>query len=208
MGGGCGGGGAGGGDAGADLLPREVVCALVAMGRGRRPRLPDECAAAAATFCRRLKQKEAEEAAASGGGEEDAVVTPPIDLRFVALVVALCQARARLELAEVVSKRHMCDVMELLLELRTLCRRARTSYRPSAVQRRGGGGATKKEALAFMAALTRAGGAQQLFEEEEMRAAAARAGIDDDRFGAALRKLRDEGVVIKTASGKFRLLSA
>ena len=49
--------------------------------------------------------------------------------KITLLFVALCQAHARLELAEVVSKRHMCDVMELLLELRTLCRRARTSYR-------------------------------------------------------------------------------
>ena len=188
-------------------MPLHLLHELVCLAKSISPRFTQEGAAAVSAFCRRLKQHETQQGGVLGGA---------VHAGFACTLVKLCQARARVDLCDIVSRQHILDAMELLLEIRGLPLRDGGGV----VQLPGGGGGggggkakakgTKKQALSLMRALNayceRQNG-DNVVPLTQVQAIGRAQGMDKETVATALRKLHNEGVVIKTASGKYRLLS-
>eukprot|EP01065_Artemidia_motanka_P002130 TRINITY_DN10990_c0_g1_i4.p1 TRINITY_DN10990_c0_g1~~TRINITY_DN10990_c0_g1_i4.p1 ORF type:complete len:739 (+),score=224.35 TRINITY_DN10990_c0_g1_i4:54-2219(+) len=120
--------------------------------------------------------------------------------RFAASLVRLSQARARIDLSDEVTVRHALDVVELVMECRLDLGTAAQKAAPKL-------GSVTKQAKELYGKLQGAAArdGKDTFSETELRSLCKRAlkGCD---VGAVLRRLNEEGLVIRTVSGAWQVV--
>ena len=157
------------------------------------PSLPDELRTLIVRFCKRLN-------------DNKTTSSEPITAKYTSMIVKLCIARSRLDLIpfDTIQKHHVTDILSMLLEIRSQFHIPEV-FSSSMTEAPAGNVKASHQLLKALRVYCNKYN-KDMLTMEDMKAACLASHIHSDTISAGLRRLNDEGIVIKTASGSYRFV--